>query len=201
MSRNIFRVLIVEPSPTVAAGLQSQIDKAAGFTVVECLSDAAILSDCRLDAIAPDIILLNPSVVDYAKQNALRVAIPSLTRYRTIGIIYNSFLNDVLAQFDVTIGLGDSYSSIMKKLREVASFDNSPRQERDELSQRECDILVAVARGETNKEIADRFNLSVYTVITHRKNITRKLGIRTISGLTVYAIMNHLLDVTDFVSR
>ena len=64
-----------------------------------------------------------------------------------------------------------------------------------ELSAREKDIVIAVAGGATNKEIADRLNISVHTVVTHRKNITRKLGIRSISGLTVYAIMNNLIEV------
>lgn len=64
-----------------------------------------------------------------------------------------------------------------------------------ELSAREKDIVIAVAGGATNKEIADRLNISIHTVVTHRKNITRKLGIRSISGLTVYAIMNNLIEV------
>ena len=46
-----------------------------------------------------------------------------------------------------------------------------------------------------NKEIADRLSISIHTVITHRKNITRKTGIKTVAGLTVYALLNHLLDV------
>lgn len=64
-----------------------------------------------------------------------------------------------------------------------------------ELSGREKEILVCVARGMMNKEIADRHNISVSTVITHRKNITRKTGIRTVAGLTVYAILNGLIDI------
>ena len=46
-----------------------------------------------------------------------------------------------------------------------------------------------------NQEIADLYNLSIYTVITHRKNITRKTGIKTVAGLTVYALLNNLLDI------
>ena len=71
------------------------------------------------------------------------------------------------------------------------------RQEREELSSREKEILVAVARGRLNKEIADEFNISINTVITHRKNITRKTGIKTVSGLTVYAILNNLIDINS----
>ncbi len=65
----------------------------------------------------------------------------------------------------------------------------------NELSAREKEILVSVARGLINKEIADRHNISINTVITHRKNISRKTGIKTVPGLTVYAILNNLIDI------
>lgn len=65
-----------------------------------------------------------------------------------------------------------------------------------ELSAREKEILVCVAKGMLNKEIADKLCLSIYTVITHRKNITRKIGIKTVAGLTVYALLNGLIDMS-----
>ena len=67
----------------------------------------------------------------------------------------------------------------------------------EDLSDREKEILVSVAEGLLNKEIADRHNISINTVITHRKNITRKTGIKTVAGLTVYAILNGLLDINS----
>ena len=57
--------------------------------------------------------------------------------------------------------------------------------------------MACVARGLTNKEIAEDLFISTHTVITHRKNIVRKLGIKTVSGLTVYAILNKIIDMTD----
>ena len=66
-----------------------------------------------------------------------------------------------------------------------------------ELSERETDILREVALGKTNKEIADHLFISAHTVITHRKNITRKLGIKTVSGLTVYAILNKIIQMEE----
>ena len=51
-----------------------------------------------------------------------------------------------------------------------------------------------MAKGMLNKEIADFYNISIHTVITHRKNITRKTGIKTVAGLTVYALLNNLID-------
>ena len=67
----------------------------------------------------------------------------------------------------------------------------------EELSDREKEILVSVAQGMLNKEIADKHNISINTVITHRKNITRKTGIKTVAGLTVYAILNNLIDINS----
>ena len=66
-----------------------------------------------------------------------------------------------------------------------------------ELTPREITILKLVSMGLTNKQIADRLFLSAHTVITHRKNITTKLGIKTISGLTVYAILNNIVSVEE----
>ena len=63
------------------------------------------------------------------------------------------------------------------------------------LSPREKEILVCVAQGMQNKEIADKFGLSVFTVMTHRKNITEKTGIKSIAGLTAYAILQGLIDI------
>lgn len=62
-----------------------------------------------------------------------------------------------------------------------------------ELSLREKEVLKEIAEGKTNKEIADRLCISVNTVITHRKNISAKLGIRSVSGLSLYAAMNGIL--------
>ena len=65
------------------------------------------------------------------------------------------------------------------------------------LSEREKEVVAEVAKGLTNKEIADKLNLSVHTVTTHRKNISKKTGINSISGLTVYAIINKLVVLND----
>lgn len=64
------------------------------------------------------------------------------------------------------------------------------------LTERETDVLKLVAFGKTNKEIANELFISIHTVISHRKNITEKLGIKSISGLTVYAILNKLIDTS-----
>ena len=63
-----------------------------------------------------------------------------------------------------------------------------------ELSVREIEVLILITKGLINKEIADKLNISLTTVISHRKNITEKLGIKSVSGLTVYAVMNGYIE-------
>lgn len=70
-------------------------------------------------------------------------------------------------------------------------------EEAEDLSEREKDIVRSVAKGLSNKEIADEHFISIHTVITHRRNISRKLAIHSSAGLTVYAILNKLVDIED----
>lgn len=66
----------------------------------------------------------------------------------------------------------------------------------EELSEREKDVIICVVQGMTNKEIADNLCISVNTVITHRRNIAKKLEIHSPAGLTIYAIVNNLVDIS-----
>lgn len=63
-----------------------------------------------------------------------------------------------------------------------------------ELSPREIEVLILLTKGFINKEIADKLNISQTTVITHRKNITSKLGIKSIAGLAIYAVMHGYIE-------
>lgn len=63
-----------------------------------------------------------------------------------------------------------------------------------ELSPREIEVLVLITKGLINKEIADKLNISLTTVISHRKNITEKLGIKSVSGLAIYAVMRGYIE-------
>ncbi|MGM9831474.1 MAG: LuxR C-terminal-related transcriptional regulator [Paludibacteraceae bacterium] len=70
--------------------------------------------------------------------------------------------------------------------------------EKEELSDREKEVLIELVNGLSNKEIADKLFISIHTVISHRKNIVNKLNIHSIAGLTIYAIVNHLVELRDF---
>jgi DNA-binding CsgD family transcriptional regulator len=88
----------------------------------------------------------------------------------------------------------DIHELIFKLWKE--KVDENRNQVQD-LSAREQDVLKLVALGHSNKEIADMLYISIHTVISHRKNITEKLGIKSISGLTVYAVLNKLIDTDN----
>lgn len=85
-------------------------------------------------------------------------------------------------------------AELLEKGRDRIESQEETGAGQDILSDREKEIVREVARGLTNKEIADKLFISVFTVTTHRKNITQKLGIKTIAGLTVYALMNGLIS-------
>jgi len=91
-----------------------------------------------------------------------------------------------------------SQETIIEQLQSLFIDDNTnnviPGEGNKELSVRETDVLQLIVKGITNKEIADKLNISLNTVLTHRKNITTKLGIKTVSGLTFYAIMNGIIS-------
>ena len=79
----------------------------------------------------------------------------------------------------------------LKSEREPSLKDKS----QEELTEREKDVLVQIVKGLSYKEIADVLNISTHTVISHRKHITRKLNIHSSAGLTIYAIVNRLVDL------
>jgi DNA-binding CsgD family transcriptional regulator len=101
---------------------------------------------------------------------------------------------------DRVILLNDDLASILKKLQSVLKpKKHQPDKSHNSkiLSDRETDILRCVALGMTNKEIADKFFLSIHTVIAHRKNISAKLDIKTIAGFTMYALLNNIISPGD----
>ena len=75
-------------------------------------------------------------------------------------------------------------------------FGNATAQNPEALSDREKDVIISLVQGMSNKEIADHLCISINTVITHRRNIARKLQIHSPAGLTIYAIVNGLVDIS-----
>jgi len=111
--------------------------------------------------------------------------------------------DNLMPYFEEVIYSSDTENEISTRLYKIYGELEATRNERssnNHLSEREIEILKFVALGFTNKEIGDTLFISTHTVITHRKNITAKLGIKTIAGLTVYAILNGIIS-SDEVSK
>lgn len=113
---------------------------------------------------------------------------------------------DMMAHFDVENNLfvptvrtleNNLRSILSKETVEAGDIAESENTQLSALSKRERDIIRTIAQGKANKEIADELFISVHTVATHRRNICSKLGIHSSAGLTIFAIINHLVDIND----
>lgn len=190
-----YKIVLIEPSEIVATGIAAIIDRNPEFAVVKTLSNINYFNATGHDV---DIVIVNPAVIDYNDRLDIRSCL-NANNVAIVALTHSNYEESVLRQYNECIGIYDNYARIIQKLKNaMEESSQSPKSDLNELSGRERDILAAVAKGLTNKEIADEFNISVYTVISHRRNISQKLGINSIPGLTVYAIMNKLVDMSDF---
>lgn len=191
------RVVIAEPSAMVCAGLRAILDEAGGFVTAGVVTEPSMLDE-RLRILDADIAIINPSILDFRSSRNLRLSVPSLQEMRVVALVYGVFDDESLRQYDAVIKIVDAPSSIVGRLRRLTETESEHLPDGGyELTDREREILISVARGRTNKEIADEHNISIHTVISHRKNITRKTGIKSVAGLTVYALLNNMIDQND----
>ena len=189
-----YKVVLIEPSEIVASGISAIIGKNPEFTIVQTLAAPSYYNSND----NADVIIVNPAVIDFNERFDMRSYFGG-SEAAIVALTHSNYEESVLRQYDECIGIYDNDSRIIQKIRNaIEECIQNPRSDINELSARERDILKAVAKGMTNKEIADEFNISIYTVISHRRNISQKLGINSIPGLTVYAIMNKLVDMSDF---
>lgn len=192
------KVALLLPSVLVARGFESVFADLGEFRVSGVLSDLGNAAEVRMKLEGADVIVVDPVVFEYAVRGNVKSVISQYSDAAVVGLQSISMSDEAWKQYDEVINVYDAPPVIIRKLRSaLSSRTEQPRQEGEELSAREKEILVCVAKGMLNKEIADHFNISIYTVITHRKNITRKTGIRTVAGLTVYALLNNLIDYSS----
>lgn len=194
-----YRIMLLEPSEIVAAGLR-KILGGSEFRIIDMDGSDIQTAMDDIRRFAPDIVIVNPSLLsDAVRRTTLRAAFPQLQELTLAAFVHSLFDEEQMRGFDAVISIFDSAQQVVRKLRKALESTGTAQIQNDgyELSEREREILVSVARGKTNKEIADRLNISIHTVISHRKNISRKTGIKTIAGLTVYALLNNMIDEAD----
>ncbi len=194
MNKNT-NILIIENSSIVIEGLISIFHKSGlipTLTFAESLDEAEEI--CLKGKI--DLVIINPVLIqnNIKKFNSLK---NNFGRIKWLGLIYNYFDQNLLSVFDAIITISDSSETIRSTLTRLNNTDVQHLQtaQADVLSDRETDVLKLLAKGMSNKEIADRLNISINTVISHRKRITEKTGIKSVSGLTIYAVVQKIITI------
>ena len=188
-------VIIAIPNIIQQKGLATLIRETDASIKIHCLSSKDILNQV--------ISIHKPSVI-YVHSSLLKEINPHLFDNNSLRVI--RVINekpDSLADHSNSFGilyLDDAEAIIIKNIKRNLAL--SIKQDKgiateNKLSEREKGIVREIALGRTNKEIADNLFISAHTVITHRKNITRKLGVKTVSGLTVYAILNKFIQMEE----
>ncbi len=191
--------IVVEKAYLVRKGIVSIINRTDHASVIREMSEFDGINS-EILKFNPDFIVFNPNLIP-PEENFRNFTIKTDLKEKgvaitTTGPMRRGLISDVREIID----LNDNREDIIQKFKnlvEPAVQQKNGSSLNNELSDREKTILKLVAKGLTNKEIAEQLFLSAHTVITHRKNITTKLGIKTISGLTVYAILNNLVTLEE----
>lgn len=189
-------IAIAESSVIVRSGLVAVLKRLSGVSVqpIEIPTNDA-LSHC-MNAHSPEILIVNPQFEGWFNLEAFKATF-DCSEMKVIALISSMVDANQLKDYDEIINLFDDAQSLEKKILVLMNMTDDEDTEQDALSQREKEIIGCVVKGMTNKEIADQLYISVHTVITHRRNITRKLQIHSAAGLTIYAIVNKLVDLSE----
>ena len=192
------RVIICEASEMIAIGLAEIIDSMAQFDMVARLDSPEHLPE-KITASDANLLIVNPNLLGFQNKEFLSQLGKEHPQVTLIALVTSYLDHSMLTPYSGVIEINDTRAKIIDKMNEFVQGETTKATDDVELSKRETDVLIAVAKGMMNKEIADQMNISIHTVISHRKNITRKTGIKSVSGLTVYALLNNLIDEKDLL--
>lgn len=197
-SNDIIRVAIAENSIIVRSGLTATLKRLPNLKVqpVELLSVEALNDYLRTQS--PDILIVNSNFGDYFDVARFREETAG-RNIRLVALVTSLVDSSVLSKYDETISIFDDLDTLSGKIHRLldAPSEEAEIENTENLSQREREIVICVVKGMTNKEIAEKLFLSIHTVITHRRNISKKLQIHSAAGLTIYAIVNKLVELNE----
>jgi DNA-binding NarL/FixJ family response regulator len=189
------KIVLIEPSIIVRRGVLAVLHhlNTIQMEVFEVMEAEQLKS--ALNWQKPDVLILNPSVLSiFSLQQIKKEAANPQLKYIALQTSLSD--NATLKIYDEVISLYDSAEQIQEKLTKLI-IEPEEDKRHETLTIREKEIIVCVIKGMTNKQIADKLHLSSHTVISHRRNIASKLQIHSTSGLTIYAIVNKLVELDE----
>lgn len=205
------RILIVDDHPMVAEGIQSILESYDDVEVVGTLTSGRAAID-QLETLSPDVILMDLNMPDMGGLSATEIALETRPQTRIVILSMHDspeYISTALNHGAMGYILKDvptdeiklAIDTVMQGKRYLctgAQGSLTPKGggAREVLTGREQTILLQLAQGQSNKEVALTLDISVRTVETHRKNIKRKLGISSTAGLTRYALEHGVLQGT-----
>jgi len=191
MDKTRINIAIIEPSEIIFEGLYNLLMKNSYDCFVYQLNNIDELCE-KYSTINFSVVVINPVLLQNNSKCFIKAKKQKQKIY-WIGIIY-SFVNDeILKSFDDHFKITDDTNLIINKI--INKTEQKPNNQENDLSDREIEVLKLLTKGFSNKEIAARLNISTHTVISHRKNIIEKTGIKSLSGLTIYAITKKIIPL------
>lgn len=210
MGTRQIKVLLVDNHPLVLDGLKAILETYDHVMVVGAAPSARIALDIARTT-APDVVLMDINMPELNGLDAIelfkeqspsarllmlsmhdsREYISTSVMYGASGYILKDVSTEEILKAIETVAAGGTFFST--GVSDVLLERGPHGQKNKALTTREQDILLLIAAGKSNKDVASTLDISARTVETHRKNIKRKLGIATTAGLTRYAIQNGLI--------
>lgn len=204
------RIAIVDDHPMVAEGIQSILESYDDVAVIATLSSGHDIID-RVEELAPDVILLDLNMPGIGGLSTTEIILERRPDTRILILSMHDspeYISSALSHGAKGYVLKDVPTDEIKRAIDAvmagqrylctgAQGSLEPGEDaREQLTNREQTILLQLAQGKSNKEVAQALEISVRTVETHRKNIKRKLGISSTAGLTRYAMEHGVLQGT-----
>ena len=216
--KKVIKVLVADDHPVVRKGLQSCLAKHGHLKVVgEAADGDEALRKTR--ELLPDVVLMDismPGMNGLAVTEVLRKELPQIkvlvlsvhsnksSIFRVIqagahGYVSKEAPPEELLRAIESVNGGEPHFSEDIARAALTEFVNSGGKKEPfaQLTTREREVLVQIAEGRSNKEIADHLRIGVRTIETHRERIMRRLNIHSVAGLTKYAIANSLISLED----
>ena len=189
------KITLAEPSVIIRDGMLSILRRLSMLHIeVFEVSDMEQLRN-SLGWQKPSVLMVNPAFLDgFSLQQIKKEA--GNNQLWCIALQNALADHSTLKAYDEVISIYESADQIREKLTKIIHAPEEDRRH-ESLSVREKEVIVCIIKGMTNKQIADELRLSTHTVITHRRNISAKLQIHSTAGLTIYAIVNKLVELSE----